>query len=159
MRTKRKWITHNIRRRRDSPVLIAPFGQPFHDISLVAHEPQEPHDLLSTRSDPEVTEDNQFSQLIRMDQITQDYASQTKRVSMPRVKNVKPKILSPSERGWVVSRECRVKGNTSKDPNKDCGERTCVTYHSAPPLSISTPTRRYYRPRTRYSESEVQTHQ
>ena len=92
-----KWITHNIRRRRDSPVLIAPFGQPFHDISLVAHEPQEPHDLLSTRSDPEVTEDNPFSQLSRMDQITQGYASQTKRVSMPRVKNVKPKILSKRE--------------------------------------------------------------
>ena len=91
-----KWITHNIRRRRDSPILVAPFGQPFHDISLVAHEPQEPHDLLSTRSDPEVTEDTNSvssSAWIKSPKVT----LLKKRVSMPRVKNVKPKILSKRE--------------------------------------------------------------
>ena len=41
--------THDVRRGRDLPVLVASLREPLDDVCLVAHEAQEPHDLLSTR--------------------------------------------------------------------------------------------------------------
>ncbi len=50
-RSGRGGDTHDVARRRDFPVLVAPLCETFDDVCLVAHQSEQAHDLFAASSD------------------------------------------------------------------------------------------------------------